>query len=150
MRVRHGWIVPVLIITGLAMAACARSPAEAGGGREPATVEPIEGSDVARVTLSPDAAKRLDVQTAQVRGLRGVGGGKPRMAIPYAAVLYDPNGDTWTYTNPEPLVFIRSPIFVDHIQGSEAVLSSGPPPGTEVVTVGASELLGVEYHVGGE
>ena len=150
MRLRHGWIVTVLMVIGLALAACSRNSAEVGAGREPAKVEPIQGSDVARVTLSADAAKRLDVQTAPVRELGGSNGGTSRMVIPYAAVLYDPNGDTWTYTSPAPFVFIRSRIRVDHIEGSQAFLSSGPPPGTDVVTVGAAELLGVEYRVGGE
>ena len=150
MRLRQGWIVAVLVATGLALPACARTSAEEAAGVEPASVEPIEGSDVARVTLSPDAARRLDVQTAPVREFRRGDGGKSRTVIPYASVLYDPNGDTWTYTNPEPLVFVRSPIRVDRIDGSEAILSSGPPVGTEVVTVGASELLGVEYEVGEE
>jgi hypothetical protein len=70
--------------------------------------------------------------------------------MPYAAVLYDPNGDTWAYTNPEPLVFVRSPITVVTIEGNRAVLSAGPAAGTQVVTVGAAELLGTEYEVGEE
>ena len=150
MRLRHGWLVALLIVTGFAFLACTRPSTEKQNGNDPAKVEPIEGSDVQRVTLSSDAARRLDVQTAPVRALRGGHGGRARMVIPYAAVLYDPNGDTWAYTNPAPLVFVRARIDVDHIEGSQAFLSSGPPPGTEVVTVGASELLGVEYRVGGE
>lgn len=150
MRFRHGWIGPVLIATGLVIPACTRAPSEEAGGSRAATVEPIEGTDLARITLSADAARRLDVQTAPVRETRGQDGGKPLITIPYAAVLYDPNGETWTYTSPEPLVFVRAPIRVHRIEGSKAVLSSGPPPGTEVVIVGASELLGAEYEVGEE
>ena len=150
MRLRHGWLVALLIVTGLAFLACTRTSTETRNGSDPAKVEPIEGTDVGRVTLSSDAAQRLDVQTAPVRELRDGHGGRARMVIPYAAVLYDPSGDTWAYTNPAPLVFVRARISVDHIEGSHAFLSSGPPPGTEVVTVGASELLGVEYRVGGE
>ena len=57
-------------------------------------------------------------------------------------MLYDPNGDTWVFTNPEPLVFVRAPITVDIIEGERGrVLSDGPPAGTPVVTVGAAELL---------
>jgi hypothetical protein len=36
------------------------------------------------------------------------------------------------------------------IDGDRAILSDGPAPGTEVVTVGAAELLGTEYEVGEE
>jgi hypothetical protein len=67
--------------------------------------------------------------------------------MPYAAVLYDKQGKTFTYTSPKPLVFVRHSITVDHIKGNDAFLSNGPPPGTAVVTVGSQELFGVEYEV---
>jgi hypothetical protein len=76
------------------------------------------------------------------------GNGSPRKVIPYAAVIYDPGGRTWTYTSPEPLVFVRQPIAVDAIEGDVTVLSEGPPVGTAVVTDGASELFGAETGIG--
>jgi outer membrane receptor protein involved in Fe transport len=147
---RYGWAVAVIIVAGLALAACTRTSEEAATGSDLATVEPVEGTSVSRVTLTPDAAKRLDIQTAPVLEQRGAGNGPQGTTIPYAAVIYDPNGETWAYTNPEPLVFVRQSITVDRIQGELAVLSSGPPPGTPVVSVGAAELLGTEYEVGEE
>jgi hypothetical protein len=63
-------------------------------------------------------------------------------------VLYDENGDTWTFTSPEPLTFVRQRIDIDRIAGDRVVLLEGPPPGTTVVTVGAAELLGAELGVG--
>ncbi len=75
------------------------------------------------------------------------GGGK-RKIIPYNAVLYDPKGDTWVYTNTEPLTFVRHPIVVDYLDGDMAVLSDGPAAGTQVVTVGAAELFGLEFGAG--
>lgn len=74
--------------------------------------------------------------------------GKPQKVIPYAAVLYDPRGNTWTYTNPEPLVFVRHSIDVEFIEGDRAVLREGPPIGATVVTAGAAELFGVENKFG--
>jgi hypothetical protein len=149
MRFRQGGVVVALVVLGLALTGCSSGSAqEESGASDVATVERIEGSDVARVTLSEDAARRLDITTAPIRELRG--GRQARTAIPYAAVLYDPNGETWAYTNPEPLVFVRSPISVVTIEGNKAVLSAGPPAGTRVVTVGAAELLGTEYEVGEE
>jgi hypothetical protein len=62
-------------------------------------------------------------------------------------VLYDADGRTYTYTSPKPLVFVRHPIRVIRIQGARALLSSGPPAGTRVVTVGSQELYGSEYDV---
>ena len=122
-----------------------RSPARA---RNLCRLEYPDGGDVATITLTEDAARRLDVQTAAV--VSAGGGGSGQTVIPYAAVLYDPSGDTWTYTSPEHLVFVRAPIDVKRIEGQSAILVSGPPVGTEVVTVGESELLGSEYEVGGE
>lgn len=69
--------------------------------------------------------------------------------IPYAAVLYDVHGETWAYTAPKPLEFVRAPIVVDYIEGDLAVLSEGPAVGTEIVTAGASELFGAESGIGG-
>jgi uncharacterized protein YcfL len=136
-------VVAVLLLAGCEKAATTETD---GGG--PAVVEePAAGSEVARVTLTEDAAARIDVQTTQVRVRSGH---KDELQIPYAAVLYDPDGQTWTYTNPEPLVFLRAPIDVVRIDRSRAVLSKGPLPGTKVVTVGAAELLGAEYEVGEE
>ena len=93
---------------------------------EPAHVEPIEGSELSRVTLSEKAAQRLDIQTAQIRDDDRRA---PRQVIPYSALLYDPTGATWAYTSPEPLTFVRESITVESIQGDLVVLSAGPPTG---------------------
>jgi hypothetical protein len=68
--------------------------------------------------------------------------------VPYAAVLYDAPGNTWVYTTPNPLTFVRHVIHIDYIEGDLAVLSDGPPSGTEVVIVGAAELFGAETGIG--
>jgi hypothetical protein len=150
MGIRRIGMVSLLVVLAFALPACKDAPAEEEeGGSDLATVEPIEGSDVSQVTLSEEAAGRLDIETATVASA-GTAGGKASTTIPYAAVLYDPAGDTWTYTNPDPLVFVRAPIDVVRINGEQALLSSGPPPGTDVVIVGAAELLGTEYEVGEE
>lgn len=146
MRIRHIGHVAVMLVLALTLVGCKDSPAEEEtSGSDLATVEPVEGSDVARVTLTEEAAERIDVQTVPVER-----GDRSALSIPYAAVLYDPAGDTWTYTSPEDLVFVREPISVIRIDGEQALLSKGPPAGTAVVTVGAAELLGTEYEVGEE
>lgn len=76
------------------------------------------------------------------------GSGAQRKVIPYSAVIYDLRGETWVYTNPEPLVFVRHAIHVDYIEGDLAVLLEGPPAGTKVATVGVAELFGTEFGVG--
>ena len=74
--------------------------------------------------------------------------GGPRILAPYAAVIYDSSGNTWVYTTTENLVFVRHRITIDYIDGDLAVLFDGPPAGTDVVTVGAAELFGVENGIG--
>jgi hypothetical protein len=74
--------------------------------------------------------------------------GKPQKVIPYSAVLYDPHGNSWTYTNPEPLVFVRHRIEIEYIEGDRAVLLQGPDTSANVVTAGAAELFGVEHKFG--
>jgi hypothetical protein len=113
----------------------------------PALVEQVDGTDVARVTLSAAAIKRLDLQTVSAREVPV--SGRQRTVVPYGAVLYDPNGDTWIYTSPKPRTFTRQRITVDSIDGSRAVLSAGPAPGTKIVIVGTQELWGAELGIDG-
>ena len=76
-----------------------------------------------------------------------VGSGSQQKIIPFAALIYGINGETWVYTNPEPLVFVRAPVTVDYIDEDLAFLSEGPDVGTEVVTIGGSLLYGAETGV---
>ena len=147
MRYRNFWIVAVLMIGALSLVIFARASAgeTETSYSEPAKVEPIEGSSINRVTLSQKAAERLGIETAAVEDQEA--GGEPAKVLPYSAVLYDANGDTWTYTNPEPLVFVRHEISIDRVEGELAILSEGPEVGTKVVTVGAAELIGTEFGV---
>jgi hypothetical protein len=117
---------------------------------EPAHVEHIEGTELSRVTLTAKAVERLDIRTDQVREMEVLHSGETskRMVVPYASVLYDPNGGTWVYTNPEPRIFVRHHIDIDYIEGDLAVLSDGPALGTSVVTVGVAELYGTEFGMG--
>jgi hypothetical protein len=136
-RRANGVIVLGLVGLGLALSACGGS-SESPAPPEPATITKLAGG-AEQITLTADAAKRIDVKTAAVESDGG------NTVIPYAAVLYDADGAAWTYTSPRPLVFVRADITVDRIDGERAILAKGPAPGTAVVTVGATELWGVEY-----
>jgi len=134
------WVIVVLAITGIQMSACAPKPV--ASEKIPASkTEAIEGSDFKRLTLTEKAVERLDIHTAMV-SMDG-----DNKVIPYAAVLYGLDGETWTYTNPEPLVYIRQDIVIDHIDGNMAILTEGPEVDTQVVTVGVSLLYGAEVGV---
>lgn len=141
--------VALFMVMGLALSGCAQPAAEAPDEAPPAVVEPIEGSDLSRITLTARAAQRIGIVTAKVAPAPA-GGTSAATSIPYGAVLYDIDGATWTFTSPEPNVFVRQAIDINSIRGDVAVLSEGPPTGTEVVTVGATELLGAELGVEGE
>ena len=59
MGFRQGGVVAALVVLGFVLTGCSdTSVQEESGASGVATVERIEGSDVARVTLSEDAAPR--------------------------------------------------------------------------------------------
>ena len=99
-----------------------------------------------KVTLDARAAERIGLQTAAVR--EEMVGSARRLVVPYGAIMYDPKGVTWTFTNPHPLVYVRHKIVVENIEGDRVILLEGPPAGTVVVTVGAAELMGAEHKYG--
>ena len=128
--------IVLVIIIGVQLSACAPK-SEAAEKISPSRLEPIEGTDLSRVILTDKAAERLGIETVPVRG----------NSVPYAAVIYDIEGNTWVYTNPAPLTFVRAPIVIDFIEGDTAVLFEGMDSNTTVVTVGVSELYGTETGV---
>jgi hypothetical protein len=135
----------VLVLAVLLLAACGPASIPATGEKaQPSKVEPIEGSEFSRVILTEKAVERLDIQTSPVE-IRQMS--SEHKAVPYSAVLYGLQGETWVYTNPEPLVYIREPIVVDYIEGDWVALMEGPEVDTPVVTVGASLLYGAEVGV---
>ena len=130
-----------VILTGCAAAAPAEVP--------PASVTQIAGSQAARLQLTDRAVQRLGIVTQPVRQTRAAG--QPaHEVIPYAAVVYDTDGSTWTYVNTAARTYERKPVTVTEIDGAIALLSAGPSAGTPVVTVGGAELLGTEYDISGE
>ncbi len=138
--------VTSIILLGFALTACGQETAEAAD-ENPAMVEEVGDSELKRITLTAQAAERLDIQTATVE--RASVDGAERLSIPYGAVVWDADGSAWAYTAPDPLVFLRAEITLHRIDGERALLLEGPEPGTEVVVVGAAELWGTEHGVGG-
>ncbi|HVL90640.1 MAG TPA: hypothetical protein VM841_10455 [Actinomycetota bacterium] len=130
---------PVVVL--LALTAC-RSVPEQTGGRSPANVEAIEGSEVSRITLTGRAAERLGIETNPVRPSSG-----SRTVVPYSAIYYDAEGDTWVFVESDG-GYARAPVVVEAIEGERAILTAGPVPGTPVVVVGVAELHGIEAGIG--
>ena len=100
----------------------ARRPrtASASSGYQPSVVEEVADSDVQRVTFTKIGAERVgprDVAAAQPGGDHTV--------VPYAALIYDGQGDSWVYTAPSELTFLRAEVVVDRIEGDTVLLSDG-------------------------
>jgi predicted RND superfamily exporter protein len=132
-----------ILLVGLLvfLSGCSDSKSSAS---EPPASKVVESGGKKTVVLSRIAAQRLGVKTDAVKSA----GSRTKMS--YDAVIYEPNGKAIVYTNPAPLRYVRAPIVVAHFKGKTAVLKSGPPAGTRVVTVGGDEILGVEEGVAGE
>jgi hypothetical protein len=95
------------------------------------------------LTLTDGAVERLRLETSPVQGSEGA------LVVPYAAVIYDAEGATWAFVELEPGVYQRQAITISSVSGDTVALTAGPPPGTEVVTVAAAELVGVEAGISG-
>lgn len=147
MKIRNYPLVLVLVLASLLLAGCGAGgiPVTGPAKVKPVALEPIEGSELQRLTLTEKAAQRIDVQTAPVT-TRTIDGSS-RDVVPYAAVIYDTEGNTWVYTNPEPLKFVRESIEVDYITGEDVILAKRWSSKAPVVTVGVAELYGAETGV---
>jgi hypothetical protein len=120
---------------GLVAPAQAPPPGLAGGGG--ARFYRLDGATTVHV------GQRLRVQLAEK-------GGSERKTVPYSSVIYWIDGGAWVYTQIAPLTFVRAPIDIEQIDGDVAILRSGPPAGTRIVSVGGEELLGTEFQIEGE
>ena len=99
------------------------SPIEVATGADPgAKFYSIDGA----AGQALQAGQRVFVRIAQP------GSGRLQKVVPYSAVIYDTEGDSWVYTNPEPLVFVRQPVTIEYIEGDLAVVTDGPPLGAPV------------------
>ena len=69
----------------------------------------------------------------------------------HAALVYDKKGKPWVFTVIGPLTYVRAAVGIKEVnENNVVILSSGPPAGTEVVTVGAIELWGTELGIAGQ
>lgn len=76
------------------------------------------------------------------------GSDEERLVVPWVAVVYDFHGGAWVYEQLAPQTYTRHRVSVARVQGKDAVLAAGPPPGTKVVTDGVAEIFGTEFGVG--
>jgi hypothetical protein len=130
-----------LVVVGLL--GCSEVDDTATGGYEPARLAAVDGSGLKRVTFTAEGARRTGLRTATV------GRSGRHLVVPYAALIYDGEGRSFVYTSPEPRTFQRAPVEVDRVESDLVLLTDGPPAGTEVVTIGATEVYGAELEIAG-
>lgn len=138
------WAMIVTIGAMLVLSGCKQDRIEEK--HHPATLTESGQEGIMKVTLEPRAIERIGIQTASVR--EEMVGSTRRLVVPYGALIYDSKGGTWTFTNPEPRVYVRTKTVVENVEGDRVIMSAGPPAGTIVVTVGAAELMGAEHKYG--
>jgi hypothetical protein len=136
----------------LPAAALLATVAVAGCGSQSSTQQPptsrllaVRGSSVGKIVLTPLGAHRLDLQTARVRAAAFPA--SSLVTVPTSAIVYDSTGKTLVFTRHGHLTFVEATVDVDHINGNVAYLRRGPRGGTDVVSLGAEELFGIESGV---
>jgi hypothetical protein len=141
-----GWLIG-LGLCAVAVAGCsAASATDLSVTGAPDRVIPIAGTNLNRIVLAPQAVGHLGIVTTPVRTLPT----GTATIVPVSAVLYLQDGSTWVYTNPAPNTYVRQAVVLGPVDNDQWELTSGPTPGTAVVTVGGAELLGAEQGVEGE
>jgi hypothetical protein len=166
MNRRTLYLCAVLLVAAVAVVGCSQK--EESALPETASSEPIQGTPYSKITLEDVAYQSLGIKTQPVRqetvavaiaatGTVATGTAQPaaaagrrRLVIPTSALVFDPKGDPYVYTSPAPKTYVRAALVIDRYRGNDVILIKGPPVGTQVVTVGDPELLGIEYGVGSE
>src|SRR3954453_20665321 len=83
-----------LLLLALAGSACGSQASGQEAAKSPAAVEKA-AAGVNRVTLPPQASRRLGIQMAPVQRDGG------DEVIPYSALIYGQAGQPWTYVSPK-------------------------------------------------
>jgi hypothetical protein len=131
--------IMVAISTG-----CAEIESTTAEPYEPAALETPGPGQPARVILTEEAVDRVALQTTEVKML----GKDP--AVDHTALVFDKAGKPWVFTVVAPRTYVRAAIGIKDVQDNLVILSSGPPAGTQVVTIGAIELWGAELGIAGK
>jgi ketopantoate reductase len=142
-RAFEGFVVA--LAATVSMAGCAEIEVPLAEPYEPAHLESTGPNQPKRVILTEEAERRIQLQTTLVK-THGAD-----VSVDQTALIYDQKGKLWVFTVIEPLTYMRAAVSIKEVNEKNlAVLSSGPPAGTEVVTVGAIELWGTELEVAGK
>ena len=139
-----GLLVGAAVAATAGLAGCASSASSAAQSPTSKLVT-LPGTATPSVVLTPLGAQRIGLETAPVSA--GPGGAA---TFPYAALLYEPNGQMAVYVSAGTLTYTRHYVKVDAVNGGQVTVASGVTLGERVVTDGAEELLGIQNGVGEE
>jgi RND family efflux transporter MFP subunit len=155
MDVGRVWVrVPVYV--GDAAEVDAAAPAAVGGlaarpGDPTRPAKPVAAPPAANpVPGTVDLIYEMDNRETGYRPGERVGvalsltGPAESLTVPWSAVVYDIFGGAWVYERTGDRAYTRRRVVVRSVTDGTAVLDSGPPPGTTVVTAGAAELFGTD------
>ena len=135
----------VTVAAAASLASCAEIEVPLAEPYEPAHLESTGPDQPARVILTEEAQHRVQLQTTLVKS-HGAD-----VSLDHAALVYDKKGKPWVFMVIGPLTYTRVAVGIKEVnENNVVILSSGPPPGTEVVTVGAIELWGTELEIAGK
>ncbi|MFO1438878.1 MAG: hypothetical protein U1F81_11240 [Verrucomicrobiaceae bacterium] len=125
------------------------------GSSKPHSAKPVTGPPTANAaTNTVDWYYELPADTALRAGERvaveipTLESKVEALVIPFNAVLHDIHGGQWVYAKTAEHVYTRKRIQVTRLAGSDAILSTGPAVGTQIVTDGSAELFGTEFMTG--
>lgn len=103
-------------------------------------LEKSETGELPHIVFSESAIRRIGIETRTISDTVRI--------IPYEAIIYGLDGQTWVYAEKKPATYMRESVFVDHIDGNQVFLSESLIGARAIVVTGVAELFGFEYGVG--
>lgn len=138
---RPAWRPLAVAALALGLGACTEVDDATVDGYQPSKLTEVGGVKI--VSFTQEGADRTGLRTGTVER-RG-----EFLTVPYESVIYDGQGTSYVYASPKPLTYQREKVAIARVSGPQALLKAGPPAGTSVVTVGASEVYGTELEIAG-
>ena len=136
----------LVVTAALSFSACKEVEEESAAGYEPAHSRGGQGQGRGCQAGQVHARRVL---TAPPFAPQRCGASGKHEVVPYESLIYNDEAKTFVYTSAKALEYERVPVTVDRIEGNRVFVSKGPAAGTEVVTVGATEVYGAELEIAG-
>jgi hypothetical protein len=94
----------------------------------------------ADTTLRAGERVAVEIPTAESK--------EEHLVIPFNSVLHDIHGGQWVYERTAEHTYTRRRVQVARLAAADAILSTGPAVGANIVTDGSAELFGTEFMTG--